>query len=49
MKTVNKVKKNKPDIVIWGLRDKTCKIVEVSVPLDTNLRQARDEKEAKYQ
>ena len=48
VKTVNKVKKNKPDIVIWDLKDKSCKIVEVSVPLDTNLRQARDEKEAKY-
>ena len=48
MKTVNKVKNNKPDIVIWDLKDKSCKIVEVSVPLDTNLKQARDEKEAKY-
>ena len=48
VKTVNKMKKNKPDIVIWDLKDKSCKTVEVSVPLDTNLRQARDEKEAKY-
>ena len=48
MKTANKVKKNKPDIVIWDLKDKSCQIVEVSVPLDTNLRQARDEKEAKH-
>ena len=48
VKTVNKVKKNKPYIVIWDLKDKSCNIVEVSVPLDTNSRQARDEKEPKY-
>ena len=48
MKTINKVKKNKPDIVIWNQQDKTCKIVEVSVPLDMNLRQAREDKESKY-
>ena len=48
VKTINKVKKNKPDIVIWNQQDKTCKIVEVSVPLDMNLRQAREDKESKY-
>ena len=48
MKTINKVKKNKPDIVIWNQQDKTCKIVEVWVPLDMNLRQAREDKESKY-
>ena len=42
------MKKNISDIVIWDLKDKSCKIIEVSVPLDTNLKQARDEKEAKY-
>ena len=48
VKTIYKVKKNKPDIVIWNQQDKTCKIVEVSVPLDMNLRQAREDKESKY-
>ena len=48
VKTANKVKKNRPDITIWDTQKKICQIVEVSVPLDMNLSQVREDKESKY-
>ena len=43
--TSPKVEKNKPDIVIWNTETKVCQIVEVTVPLDTNLQKAYKEKQ----
>ena len=48
VKTANKIKKNRPDITIWDTQKKICQIVEVSVPLDMNLSQVREDKESKY-
>ena len=48
VKTANEVKKNRPDITIWDTQKKICQIVEVSVPLDMNLNQLREDKESKY-
>ena len=48
VKTANKVKKNRPEITIWDTQKKICQIVEVSVPLDINLSQVREDKEFKY-
>ena len=35
--TTPRVKHNKPDIVIWNNKNKTCKIVDICVPLDLNV------------
>ena len=43
--TTTKVKHNKPDIMLWKKEEKTCELVECTVPLDTNLA---DKKEIKY-
>ena len=39
----------KPDIVLWNKKDKTAKIIEVTVPNDYGLCRAEREKIAKYQ
>ena len=39
------VEKNRPDLVIWNTQKKLCEIVEITVPLDTNLATAYKEKE----
>ena len=44
VQTTPKVEKNKPDIVIWEESERKCTIVEVMVPLDTNLQKAHREK-----
>ena len=43
--TTTKVKHNKPDIMLWKNEEKTCKLVECTVPLDTNLADAYHQKE----
>ena len=35
--TMNKVPHNQPDMVIWNNQNKTCKIVDICVPLDINM------------
>ena len=46
--TTTKVKHNKPDIMLWKNEEKTCQLVECTVPLDTNLADAYHRKEIKY-
>ena len=36
--TQKKIKHDRPDIIIWDKENKHCKIVDVSVPLDTNVK-----------
>ena len=48
IKTTRKVKQNRPDMTIWNNEDITCKIVEVTCQLDTNLKQAYELKQQKY-
>ena len=43
--TLSKTEKHRPDVVIWDTKRKLCKIVEVTVPLDTNLVKAYMDKE----
>ena len=38
--TVTEVKKNQPDIVLWNHDLKTCQIIETTIPIDTNLKDA---------
>ena len=47
IQTTPKVEKNKCDIVVWNKAEKKCTIVEITVPLDTNLHKAYKEKETK--
>ena len=44
----SKAKKNQPDILQWNHELKTCQIIEISVQIDTNLKEARHQKEIKY-
>ena len=37
------VENNRPDIVLWNLKNKTCLIIDICVPMDVNV--AREEKE----
>ena len=37
MTTLTKIPHNKPDIIIWDGTNNECKIIDICVPLDTNL------------
>ena len=39
---------NRPDIVLWNNELKTCKIIEVGIPLDDNVGEAETTKHSKY-
>ena len=47
IKTTPKVEKNRPEIVILGKKEMQCRIIEVTVPLDKNLKKAGNEKQVK--
>ena len=46
--TVTRVEKKWPDIIIWDTTSNICKIVNVGVPLDTNLENMCQDKKSKY-
>ena len=48
VRTVSRVEENRPDLILWDKEDKTCKIIEVTVPLDSNISAAYMQKESKY-
>ena len=48
IKTKRKVKQKRPNMTIWNNEDMTCKIVEVTCPLDKNLQQGYELKQQKY-
>ena len=35
--TVNKVKYNRPDIIIWDKKEKQCSVIDICAPLDFNV------------
>ena len=43
-----KVEHNRPDMVLWDLKNRKCTIIEISIPLDTNLELAYKSKQKKY-
>ena len=43
------VEHNRPDMVLWDLKNRKCTIIEISVPLDTNLELAYKSKQQKCQ
>ena len=48
IRTVSRVKKNRPHLILWDKEDKTCKIIEVMVPLDSYISAAYMQKESKH-
>ena len=48
IKTTNKVKYNRPDIMIWDKEEKTCDVVEITVPLEVNVSRRLTTKSDKY-
>ena len=48
VRTVSRVEKNRPDLILWDKEDKTCKIIKVTLPLDSNISAAYTQKENKY-
>ena len=44
----DKVKHNKPDLVIWNRKTKECKIIGFSTPLDQNVSMKETEKVNNY-
>ena len=48
IKTTNKVKYNRPDIMIWDKEAKTCDVVEITVPLEVNVSRRLTTKSDNY-
>ena len=48
IRTITKIEKNKPDIIIWHSDRQLCQMTEITVPLDTNLKKAYKDKQEKY-
>ena len=44
----NKVKHNRPDLVIWDRQTKECKIIDFSTPLDQNVSMKETDKVNNY-
>ena len=42
------IKHNKPDIVVWDKDNKRCQVIDISVPLDTNIEKSYDDKVTAY-
>ena len=45
---MQKVSHNKPDLVIWNTKEKTCNIAEFSCPADINITKKEEEKLSVY-
>jgi hypothetical protein len=48
IQTDREVLANRPDIIIKNKKDKTCLLIDVSIPSDKNIIQKEDEKKLKY-
>ena len=48
IRTITKIEKNKPDIIIWHSNRQLYQIIEITAPLDTNLKKAYKDKQEKY-
>ena len=46
--TQKKIPHNKPDLVVWNNDSKQCKIIDVSIPLDTNVKLREQTKRDNY-
>ena len=48
VKTAPPVRHNKPDLVVWRKKDKTCFVIDVCVPLDQNIQQNEKLRQDRY-
>ena len=48
IKASTKLPHNKPDILIWNKKTKTCSAIEISYPADVNITRKTNEKLQKY-
>ena len=48
VRTTVKIKHTRPDIILWNNKEKTCTIIEICVPLDTNATKRSTDKEDIY-
>ena len=48
VKTCPPVKHNKPDLVVWRKRKKTCFVIDVCVPLDQNIQKNEKLRQDRY-
>ena len=48
VKTAPPVRHNKPDLVVWKKKDKTCFVIDVCVPLDQNIQQNEKLRQDRY-
>ena len=48
IKTAVKVRRNPPDLVIWDIENKNCRIIEFSCPADVNVTRKAPEKLENY-
>ena len=48
IKTTPRTIHNKPDLIVWDSRMKLCKIIDICVPLDENVKSNEKEKRDKY-
>ena len=48
VKTLAKIRHNKPDLIMWNTKDKLCNVVEFSCLADINVSKKVQEKEDNY-
>ena len=48
IRTITKIEKNRPDIIIWHSDKRLCQIVEITAPLNTSLKKVYKDKQEKY-
>ena len=48
VKTVARIEHNRPDMVFLDTKNKLCKFIEISVPVDNNIAHAYKLKQKKY-
>ena len=48
IKTLQKIQDNRPDIVVWKIKEKLCFIIDVSIGLDVNVDKNYDLKHSSY-
>ena len=46
--TLTKIPRNRPDLIIWDTGNSTCKVIDVCVPLDTNVELRETTKRNSY-
>ena len=46
--TTTKIPHNRPDVVIWNKEKKTCQVIDICIPLDTNVQLRHETKRVNY-